>query len=56
MNTAESEDLKEEVCMHLEIGMGIGETELETMTRLVWVERRNNVKTPSFAFRSRLRA
>jgi NACalpha-BTF3-like transcription factor len=43
MDTTDWEDLREEVCTHLEIGMGIGETELETMTRLIWVERHNNL-------------
>jgi hypothetical protein len=36
------DDLTEEACTHLEIGKGIGESELETMTRLIWLERLNN--------------
>jgi hypothetical protein len=42
MDTAGWDDVKEEVCTHLEIGMGNGETELDTMTRLIWLERLNN--------------
>jgi hypothetical protein len=42
MNHDSWEDLKEEVCTYLEIGASIGETELETMTRLIWTERQNN--------------
>jgi hypothetical protein len=37
------EDVREEVCTQLEIGMSKGETELETMTRLVWLERQKNL-------------
>jgi hypothetical protein len=36
------EDVKE-VCTQLEIGMSQGETELETMTRMLWLERQNNL-------------
>jgi hypothetical protein len=43
MNTAHWADVREEVCTHLEIGRGMGETELETMTRLLWLERQNNL-------------
>jgi hypothetical protein len=43
MDTADWEDLREEVCTHLEIGMSKGETELDTVTRLIWVERQNNL-------------
>ena len=35
------EDVREEVCTHLEIGMSRGETELDTMTRLIWLERQD---------------
>jgi hypothetical protein len=37
------EDVREEVCTQLEIGMSKGETDLETMTRFVWLERQNNL-------------
>jgi hypothetical protein len=43
MNTAHWADVREEVCTHLEIGRGMGETELDTMTRLVWLERQNHL-------------
>jgi hypothetical protein len=43
MNTAHWADVREEVCTHFEIGRGMGETELDTMTRLVWLERRNHL-------------
>lgn len=36
------EDTKEEVCTHLEIGFNKGETELDTMTRLVCIERQKH--------------
>ena len=36
------EDVREEVCTLLEIGMAAGETELDTVTRLIWLERQNN--------------
>jgi hypothetical protein len=35
------EDLEEQVCTQLEIGVGKGETELETLTRLIRLERLN---------------
>jgi hypothetical protein len=38
------EDVREEVCTNLEIGMIKGETELETITRLIWLERQNNLR------------
>jgi hypothetical protein len=41
MDTADWEDVREEVRMHLEMGMDAGETELDTVTRLVWLERQN---------------
>ncbi len=44
MDGADWEDVREEVCTLLEIGMSNGETELETMTRMLWLERRNNLE------------
>jgi hypothetical protein len=38
------EDVREEVCTNLEIGMIKGETELETINRLIWLERQNNLR------------
>jgi len=43
MDTADWEDVREEVCTHLEIGMSKGETELDVMTRLIWLERQNTL-------------
>jgi hypothetical protein len=43
MDAAGWEDVKEEICTQLEIGMSQGETELETMTRFVWLERMKNL-------------
>ena len=43
MDSADWDDVREEVCTQLEIGMSKGETELETMTRFVWLERLNNL-------------
>jgi hypothetical protein len=37
------EEVREEVCTKLEIGMSQGETELDTVTRLVWIERQGNL-------------
>ena len=37
------EDVREEVCTHLEAGRAMGETELDTMTRLIWMERQRNL-------------
>ncbi len=37
------EDVREEVCTLLEIGKSQGETELDTVTRLIWMERHNNL-------------
>jgi hypothetical protein len=37
------EDVREEVCTHLEVGRVMGETELDTMTRLIWIERQTNL-------------
>jgi len=36
------DDLREEVCTYLAVGLENGEPELETMTRLVWLEREKN--------------
>jgi hypothetical protein len=36
---ADWEDLKEEICTELLLGKENGEAELETMARIVWVER-----------------
>jgi|HubBroStandDraft_5_1064220.scaffolds.fasta_scaffold183100_2 hypothetical protein len=44
MDAADWEDVREEICTQLEIGMSKGETELETMTRLVWLERQNSLE------------
>jgi hypothetical protein len=44
MDDAGWEDIREEICMQLEIGMSKGETELETMTRFIWLERQNNLE------------
>lgn len=43
MDAADWEDLREEVCTQLEIGISKGEAELDTMTRLVWLERHKNL-------------
>jgi hypothetical protein len=43
MNIAHWVDVKEEICTHLEIGRGMGETEVDTMTRFVWLERQNHL-------------
>jgi hypothetical protein len=42
MDTDGWEDVREEVCTHLEVGNSRGETVLDTMTRLIWLERFNN--------------
>ena len=39
MSAADWEDLKEEICTELLLGKENGEAELETMARIVWVER-----------------
>jgi hypothetical protein len=39
MSASEGEDLREEICTRLAIGHENGEGELDTITRLVWVER-----------------
>jgi hypothetical protein len=43
MNAGEWEDLREEVCTHLALGHESGESELETITRMLWLERQRNV-------------
>lgn len=43
MDSVDWENVREEVCAQLAIGMSKGETELEIMTRLVWLERQNNL-------------
>ena len=42
MSNGDWEDLREEVCTYLELGLNKGETELDTMTRLVWLERQRH--------------
>ncbi len=44
MNNAAWEDLREEVCTHLEMGTVRGETELDIMTRLIWLERQSHLE------------
>jgi hypothetical protein len=39
MSAADWEDIKEEICTELLLGTENGEAELETMARIVWVER-----------------
>jgi hypothetical protein len=46
MSTADSEDLKEEICTQLLLGKENGEAELETMARMVWVERQKYLTVP----------
>jgi hypothetical protein len=43
MNGAGWADVREEVCTHLEIGKSRGEAELDTVTRLIWMERLNTL-------------
>ncbi len=43
MSNGDWEDLREEVRTYLELGVNKGETELDTMTRLVWLERQKHV-------------
>jgi hypothetical protein len=43
MDGADWEDVREEVCTHLEMGKSRGEAELDTVTRLVWLERLNTL-------------
>jgi hypothetical protein len=43
MSNRDWEDLREEVCTYLELGLNKGETELDTMARLVWLERQKHV-------------
>jgi hypothetical protein len=42
MSDRDWDDLREEVCTYLAVGLEKGEPELETMTRLVWLEREKN--------------
>lgn len=42
MSAGDWEDLREGVCTYLAIGLENGEPELETMTRLVWLERQKS--------------
>jgi hypothetical protein len=46
MSAADWEDLKEEICTELLLGKENGEAELETMTRIVWVERQKYFTVP----------
>jgi hypothetical protein len=46
MNAVYLEDLKEEVCAQLYLGRKNGETELETMVRIVWKERQKYFTVP----------
>jgi hypothetical protein len=43
LNISDWEDVREEVCAHLELGLSKGETELDIVTRLIWLERQNNL-------------
>jgi hypothetical protein len=43
MDGADLEDVREEVWTHLEIGKSRGEAELDTVTRLIWIERLNTL-------------
>jgi hypothetical protein len=43
MDTTGWDDLREEVCTQLENGRNMGEPELDTMTRLIWLERMNTL-------------
>jgi hypothetical protein len=42
MSDRDWDDLREEVCTYLAVGLEHGEPELETITRLVWLEREKN--------------
>jgi hypothetical protein len=46
MSAADWEDLKEEICTELLIVKENGEAELETMARIVWVERQKYFTVP----------
>jgi hypothetical protein len=46
MSAADWEDLKEEICTELLLGKENGEAELETMARIVWVERQKYLAVP----------
>jgi cell division protein FtsI/penicillin-binding protein 2 len=43
MSAADWEDLKEEICTQLFLGKQNGEAELETIARIVWLERQKNL-------------
>jgi hypothetical protein len=43
MSADDWEDLKEEICTQLLIGKENGEAELETMVRIVWLERQKRL-------------
>jgi hypothetical protein len=46
MSAADWEDLKEEICTELLLGKENGEAELETMARIIWVERQKYLTVP----------
>ena len=46
MSEHDWEDLKEEICTQLLIGKENGEAELETMARIVWLERQKCLNLP----------
>jgi hypothetical protein len=46
MSAADWEDLKEEICTALLLGKENGEAELETIARIVWVERQKCLTVP----------
>jgi hypothetical protein len=43
MDAGDWEDLREEVCIQLAVGHESGEPELETITRMLWLERQRYV-------------
>ena len=47
MSDGDWEDLREEVCTYLAAGIANGEPELETMTRMVWLERQKSANLSS---------
>jgi hypothetical protein len=46
MSAAEWEDLKEEICTALLLGKENGEAELETIARIIWLERQRYLTVP----------
>jgi hypothetical protein len=44
MDAGDWKDLREEVCAHMAIGRETGEPELETITRMLWLERQKYVR------------